>query len=70
MTHPLAHFNPDCMVVEDLGPLAHHLRRLSHYCEARERAMRKRLAGDIDGALASERLCENLYSLLPHEWRW
>lgn len=70
MTHPLAHLNPDCMVVEDLGPLARHLKRLARYCVCRERAMRSRMFGDVSGALLAERECETLYNDLPPEWRW
>ena len=70
MTHPLAHLNPDCMVVDDLGPLARNLRRLAHYVAVRERAMRARVLGNISDALHCERVCEELYAKLPTEWRW
>ena len=70
MTHPLAHLNPDCMVAEDLAPLARNLRRLAHYCNTRERAMQCRAIGNITGALTAERYCEELYDKLPQEWRW
>jgi hypothetical protein len=70
MTHPLAHLNPDCMVVEDLGPLARNLRRLAHYVSVRERAMQARILGNINDALHCERVCDDLYEKLPNEWRW
>jgi hypothetical protein len=70
MTHPLAHLNPDCMVIEDLIPLARNLRRLAHYCTLRHAAMRCRIVGDIPGAQGLERVSEELYEKLPQEWRW
>jgi hypothetical protein len=70
MTHPLAHLNPDCMVVDDLACLARNLRRLAHYCTLREHGMRHRLAGDISAAQQAETLCDAIYARIPREWRW
>lgn len=70
MTHPLAHLNPDCMVPEDLGPLARNLRRLAHYVSLRQAAMHHRALGEIATAWHLEMRCEELYEKLPRDWRW
>ena len=70
MSHALAHLNPDAMMADDLPPLARNLRRLSHYCDARARAINHRLAGEIRDAQRAEADCQALYEKLPAEWRW
>lgn len=44
--------------------------RLAAYCGHMKDAMRKRLAGDVEAALASERCADAQYQQLPGWARW
>jgi hypothetical protein len=46
------------------------LRQLAGYCNAKAQAMRLRLAGDVNRALAVERYADGLYQQLPQWAKW
>ena len=64
-------FNPDA--TEDIGELAEAERafsRLADYCRMRARAIKCRLDGRIDNALAIEAKMQVIYDRLPESVRW
>ena len=64
-------FNPDCFVnPESLDALADVFAILRKYCTVRARAMRSRIAGDIESATVEEAICDAVYEQLPEEVRW
>jgi hypothetical protein len=68
--YDLEDLNLDAMMLEDVALAANYLGDLTLYAEAKMRAMRCRLAGDITEALFEENVCEMIYARLPENWRW
>jgi hypothetical protein len=54
----------------DYAAMERTLDKLSLYCEHKRRSMELRLQGDVDAALAYERLMERTYQRLPKWARW
>jgi hypothetical protein len=62
--------NLDAMSPEDLRAFGDNLQRLANYAFMKANAMNDRSKGRIDDALRAESICEQVYHLLPDEWRW
>jgi hypothetical protein len=58
------------MSPEDLRAFGDNLQRLANYAFMKANAMNDRSKGRIDDALRAESICEQVYHLLPDEWRW
>ena len=65
--------NLDCLDVEDLDAYsrdASNAEPLRGYAAIKARAMRARLAGDVQIALRLESACDRLYQTLPESLKW
>jgi hypothetical protein len=62
--------NLDAMSPEDLRAFAENSQRLAQYVSLKVSALRERSEGRINDALRAEMICEQIYHLLPDEWRW
>ena len=55
---------------KELRKFGRDLTRLAAYTLSKANAMENRIKGKIELALLDERHCEQLYNMLPPEWRW
>lgn len=62
--------NLDGMSPEELEEASQVLHNLGYYARVKARAMRDRAAGEINDALAQERICERFYKELPDWAKW
>jgi len=62
--------NLDALSLEDLRAFADNSQRLAQYASLKVSALRERAEGRINDALRAETICEQIYHLLPDEWRW
>jgi hypothetical protein len=62
--------NLDAMSPEDLRTFADNAGRLASYASLKVSALRERAEGRVDDAIRAETICEQIYHLLPDDWRW
>jgi hypothetical protein len=62
--------NLDAMTPEELREFSDRLTSLAQYASLKADAMERRALGKINDAIRAEAICEQIYQMLPDEWRW
>jgi hypothetical protein len=62
--------NLDTMEPDDLRRFSDVCMRLSQYASLKASALQERARGRVDDALRTEAILEQIYHLLPDEYRW
>lgn len=67
----LIDFNPDVINdPEEAFRAADNFGLLATYCAHKGHAIRRRMVGDVQGALDQEAYCDKIYAQLPDDLRW
>jgi hypothetical protein len=62
--------NLDAMTPDELREFCDQTQHLSMYANLKAQAIEQRATGRINDALRAEAICEQIYQMIPDEWRW